>query len=221
LTPAAASLAAKKQNRAPSPDRSAESSGNATPRKASGGIGIPLSQHQRLHMASTPKIRGNFRHRRDNFDGNIDRQKPAEKEGPSTPGRRRRRLSAFQTMVYLNAHELALLRRGLLWIGFKRIDRISFKTQVQRFRSVFGEGPKVISILFEKMKSKSSKFKEKYGFMACNWLVTYATETDLAGEYSFNQSVPLVLAFLQIFFTYLQDDMIAASTLLNGRQRNT
>jgi hypothetical protein len=42
----------------------------------------------------------------------------------------------------------------------------------------------------------------------------------LAGEYSFNQSVSLVLAFLKIFFTYLQDDMIAVSTLLNGRQRN-
>ena len=124
-------------------------------------------------------------------------------------------------MVYLNGHELALLRRGLLWIGFKHPCRISFKTQIRRFRSVFGEGPKVISILFERMKSKSSKFKEKYGFMACNWLVTYATETDLAGKYSFNQSIPLALAFLQIFFTHLQDDMIAASTLLNGRQRNT
>jgi hypothetical protein len=32
------------------------------------------------------------------------------------------------------------------------------------------------------MKSKSRMCKEKYGFMPCNWLVTYVTETFVQEE---------------------------------------
>ena len=85
-------------------------------------------------------------------------------------------------MAKLTAEERELLQRGLQWVGFKRRKRKT-KVLVRRFKSMFGEGPVAINQLFKDCQRKQPKFKEKYAFMALQWLKTYATEVDLAGRY--------------------------------------
>ena len=85
-------------------------------------------------------------------------------------------------MAKLTAEERELLQRGLQWVGFKRRKRKT-KVLVRRFKSMFGEGPVAINQLFKDSQRKQPKFKEKYAFMALQWLKTYATEVDLAGRY--------------------------------------
>ena len=47
---------------------------------------------------------------------------------------------------------------------------------------MFGEGPVAINKLFKDCQQKQPKFKEKYTFMALQWLKMYVTEVDLAGR---------------------------------------
>jgi hypothetical protein len=82
----------------------------------------------------------------------------------------------------LTAEERMLLLCGLEWVGFKRRKRRT-KVLVQRFKSMFGEGPIAINNFFNDCRQKQPSFREKYTFMTLQWLKTYATEVDLAGRY--------------------------------------
>ena len=87
--------------------------------------------------------------------------------------------------VVLTDKELALLHRGIEWVGFKKKRKNSPKTKtlIRRFKSMFAEGPVAINKLFKDCTAKHPKFKEKYAFMTLQWLCTYAKEVDLAGRY--------------------------------------
>ena len=83
----------------------------------------------------------------------------------------------------MNNDEIALLHRGLDWIGFKRKGSMKQRILIKRFKSMFGESPAAITKLFIDCKAKKEKFSEKYAFMTLQWLKTYALEVDLAGRY--------------------------------------
>ena len=94
-------------------------------------------------------------------------------------------------MVLTNIQPSVIIRRGLDLVGFTaaRQRRTKLSTNVDRFRSSFGAGPRACAKIFRDLQTTNiadARIERPnliYFLIAINWLATYKKEAEMAGYF--------------------------------------
>ena len=78
-----------------------------------------------------------------------------------------------------------ILGKGLCLVGFNRQRqlRVNANRNLNRFKSFFGVGPKVLSNLFNDLREKNDSFCLTGGLMVMDWLKSYDRQHRMAGRW--------------------------------------
>ena len=136
------------------------------------------SEYSRLRRGHEDEYQGE-ESRADSYEDNKSNDETEDSQGSFTS------TIPQPAMTRYFQHE-EILGKGLCLVGFNRQRqlRVNANRNLNRFKSFFGVGPKVLSNLFNDLREKNDSFCLTSGLMVMDWLKSYDRQHQMTGRWS-------------------------------------